>query len=225
MKRFVCLVLAAMVAAGASAWFENFDGYANGQQLHGLNGWVGWDNNPAAGALVSNAQSFSAPHSLEILGASDLVRTFTGVTSGLWAFTGEVFIPSNFTGTSYFIMLNTYNHGGPYNWSVQIHFDAATNTADDDFGTHAPVPIVRNQWMDLLVNIDLGADSRTVFLGGNQVSTGTWTQTNGALAVAAIDLFANNAPAAYYDDLGLVPEPSVVAALGLASLALLRRRR
>lgn len=226
MRRFVCLALGATLSVGALAnWSDNFDAYSNGQQLHGLGGWAGWDNSSGAGALVSNAHSASTPNSAEIAAGSDLTHQFTGATSGLWAFLGKVYIPTAFTGTSYFIMLNTYAHGGPYNWSVQLHFDAATNTASDDNGTATPVAFVRDAWIDFRVDIDLGADTRTVSLGGNVVSTGSWTGGTGALNVGAIDLFGNGAGNVYYDDLALVPEPATMAALAVGALALLRRRK
>ena len=229
MRNFVCLALVAALATGASAqWSDNFDGYANATQLHGVGGWKGWDNVPGAGALVTNAQSSSAPHSVAITGASDLVHTYSGANSGLWAYTGQVFIPSNFTGTTYFILLNIYNDAGPYDWSVQVHFDALTNTAFDDLGTSATLPFTRNSWTDFRVDIDLTADSKVVWLGGSQLSTGTWTQgTAGALDVGAVDLYANNASPVYYDNLALtpVPEPMTLAVLGMGALGVLRRRR
>lgn len=226
MRRLVCLALGASLSVGAMAnWSDDFDSYSNGDQLHGLGGWAGWDNSSAAGALVSNAHSASSPNSAEIAAGSDLTHQFTGATSGPWAFLGKVYIPTAYTGSSYFIMLNTYNHGGPYNWSVQLHFDGDTNTATDDNGTATPVAFARDTWMDFRVDIDLDNDSRTVSLDGNVVSTGSWTGGSGALNVGAIDLFGNGAGNVYYDDLALVPEPTTICALALGALALRRRRK
>ena len=93
-------------------WSDNFDSYATGSQLHGQGGWKGWDNNPAAGALTSSAQARSAPNSAAIVGASDLVHEYSGYTSGQWVYTAWQYVPTNFTGQSYFILLNTYNDAG-----------------------------------------------------------------------------------------------------------------
>src|SRR4030067_3611190 len=92
--------------------------------MHGQGGWKGWDNSPAAGALTSDDQARSVPNSVAILGASDLTHPYAGYTSGAWTYTAWQYIPTDFTGTSYFILLNTYNDGGPYNWSTEVSFDS-----------------------------------------------------------------------------------------------------
>lgn len=226
MRRLTCAALVAVLSTAAMAqyWNDNFDSYANGSQLHGVGGWKGWDNSAGAGALVSDAQSTSAPNSVDINGGSDLVQVFSGATSGSYTFLSKVYVPGNYTGTSYFIMLNQYNDGGPYNWSVQIHFDAATDTAADDFGTGS-VAFTRDTWLDLMVFIDLDADVVTSFLNGNTMGTRSWKGATGFQEVAAIDLFANGASTIYYDDMQLVPEPATMSALALGALALVRRRR
>ena len=61
-------------------WSENWDAYANGQQMHGLNGWTGWEGSAGAGALVSNLQYLSEPNAININGASDLVHPYAGYT-------------------------------------------------------------------------------------------------------------------------------------------------
>ena len=71
-------------SAHAQLLTDNFDSYINGSQMHGQGGWKGWDNNPAWGALVTNALSYSPPNSVEIVGASDLVHEFSGASSGPW---------------------------------------------------------------------------------------------------------------------------------------------
>ena len=106
-------------------WSDNFDSYATGSQLHGQGGWKGWSNDPAAGALTSSAQARSAPNSAAIVGASDLVHEYSGYTSGPWVYTAWQYAPTDMTGLSYFILLNTYNDAGTNNWSTQVQFDAA----------------------------------------------------------------------------------------------------
>ena len=97
---------------GQAPWNENFDFYPLNSQLHGLGGWKGWDNNPVFGALVSNSQQRSAPHSVSITGNSDLVHEYSGHTSGEWVYTAWQYIPGAYSGEGYFLLQNTYNDGG-----------------------------------------------------------------------------------------------------------------
>jgi len=239
MKKLAVIAVAATFAVAANAqWSDNFDSYANGTQLHGLNNWQGWLGNPANGALVTNAQSSSGPHSVEVIGPNvDVVNVFAGATSGIWMFSGEVFVPTAYTNTanqgSHFIMLNEYV--GTQNWSVQMWFDGATNMVRQNGGSgntfvETQVAIVRNQWVGFNFVIDLGANSVVGTYNGSTVLTGQWYDTvAGTAQIEAIDLFAWNSSAVYYDNLNLaiVPEPGtfVAVGIGLAGLLALRRRK
>lgn len=199
-------------------WSDNFDSYAAGSQLIGQGGWDGWDASPAAGALVSTAQAHSAPNSAEIVGATDLVHQFSGYTSGVWNFSTQVYVPTSFSGDSYFILLNTYAHLGPYNWSSQIHFNSASNQVIGDPGPSNPggsAALVKGQWVELRVEINLDADTQTVFYNNQMLYTGSWTEGQsgaGALNIGAVDLFANGASVVYYDDISLTAVAASCAA-------------
>ena len=237
MNKLAVLAAVATFAVAANAqWSDNFDGYANGQQLHGVGGWTGWGNNAAAGALVTNAQSSSAPHSVDISGAADLVQEFTGATSGIWMFSGDIYIPTAFTGISWFIMMNTYTAagGGGGNWSMQMQFNAGTGMITNTGGsnntvTQTQIPFIRGQWVPFDVTIDLDNNSHIGRYNGTEVVSGPWYGAPGVAAIANIDLFANNATSVYYDnlELAIVPEPGTFVALGvgLAGLLALRRRK
>ncbi len=77
--------------------------------MHGQGGWKGWDNNGAYGALVSSNQAYAGAKAVAIVGASDLVHTYSGATNGIWTYTARQFVPTNFSGRQYFILLNKYN--------------------------------------------------------------------------------------------------------------------
>jgi hypothetical protein len=107
-KLFLGLPLAmAMTMSTHAAITENFESYVLGSDLHGQDSWKGWNNSPTAGALVSDAYAYSGTQSVNITGASDLVRTFSGVAGGQWTLSIQQYIPTtSATGTSYFILMN-----------------------------------------------------------------------------------------------------------------------
>lgn len=201
-------------AVHAQSWSDNFDGagYTAGASVVGVGGWEEWG--PGAGANVSNAQALSAPHSIDISGAADLVHQYPGVTSGKWVYRTMQYIPSGTTGLTYFILLNTYNSGqAVYNWSVQVGFNAAAGTLTGDFGAAAngSAPLVLDAWVEIKVFIDLDNDVTEFFYNGEQVgpayswSDGVFGAGTGVTELGAVDLYANTASSVYYDDMELYP--------------------
>ena len=190
-------------------YFENFDGYTAGSDVAGQGGWIGWGNDPSAGATVVNDPSSSAPNSVRIEGASDLVHPFSGYTSGSWTITAKQFVPNDFNGASAFIFLNTYVDGDG-SWSTQVSFDSATGMVSNDAGATASnsLPLVKGQWVELKLVVDLDNDLQTFFYNGSQLYSGTWKSQYDDVGVAnlgALDLFANDASAVYYDDIRIAP--------------------
>lgn len=230
MKNRLLLALPVALATTLTATADvadNFDSYVAGSQLHGQGGWKGWDNSAGAGALVSSAFAYSSPNSVNITGGSDLVRTFSGVTSGLWTFSIMQYIPSTSTGNSYFILLNQYNDGGPYDWSVQIQNNMGTSLITSDIGGGATLPMVKDAWAEYRFDISITGNTVSEYYNNQFLSTHAWHDGTGQNALGAIDLYANNAGPVYYDNLqvSLVPEPSAISFMALVGLALLIRSR
>ena len=199
---------------------DNFDSYAAGTQLHGVNGWKGWDNDPAFSAPVTSAQSNSPSQSLDISGDADLVHEYCEIDVNEfpgqgWFCSTWQYIPSDFQSGgngqfagSYFIVLNTYEDGGPYNWSVQMQFDSndgmlkvyygdGTNTID--------VPYIVDQWVPIEVIIDLNNDWTQVYYDHQLIAEYSWTggalgEGGGALEIAAVDFYAKGSSSIFYDD-------------------------
>lgn len=187
-------------------WSDNFDSYATGSQMHGQGGWKGWDNVPSAGALTSNAQVRSTPNSVAILGGSDLVHPYTGYISGLLTYTAWQYIPTDFSGQTYFILLNTYNDGGPNSWSTQVYFDSAADRVVNYGVSGGSLPLIKGSWVEIKVWIDLNNDKQYFYYNNQLLYSGTWTNevsVGGVLNLAAIDLFANGSSVVYYDDISL----------------------
>jgi hypothetical protein len=199
---------------------ENFDGYANGSQMHGQGGWRGWDNSPAAGAPVSQAQARSGAQSVEIDGAADLIHEFCTAGHGAWSYTAWQFIPSNFSANStdpyagsYFILLDSYQDAGPYHWAVQMVADSNDGMMKVYYGQGVntlPVPYETNRWVKIKAIIDLDDDWTRVYYDDALVAQYPWTggvlgDSGGALDIGAVDLFANGSSPVYYDDLLFEP--------------------
>ena len=159
--------------------FEDFDSYKNGMALDGVNGWGGWDDSQGAIAFVSDVQSLSPPHSVEIVGTQDSVQQYLGAyCEGVWTFRISQYIPSDMTGTAWFIMLNTYEDNGPKNWSTQVNMSA--NTGLVTVATSGEqLPLITDEWVEIRVEIDLLADLQTFFYGGTQLFTDSWSISMG----------------------------------------------
>jgi len=138
-------------------------------------------------------------NSVEIVPAADLVHEFD-ITGGRWEFTAMQYIPSGTTGTSFFILLNTYNDGGSKDWSVQTQFNLGTGAITTQYDSSASAVIVYDQWVEFKCVIDLDDNTVDEYYNGVFFSTHQW---DGDLhkTLQAIDLFGNNASSVYYDDI------------------------
>ena len=204
MRRLIgtlAFILLAGVAGNsrASEFTEGFETYAAGTGVHGQGGWKGWNNVAAAGAPVSNRVAHGGRNSIEILGSSDLVHEFR-LTGGQWVVTAYQYIPTGAKGTTYFILLNTYQDSGPYDWSAQTEFDMTAGTITPvTGGTGSTAKIVYDQWVQIRLVVDLTANTFEESYNGTKIVAGTWdNNTHGTLQ--AIDLFGNGASSAFYDD-------------------------
>jgi len=203
-KQIAALALAVVLGLAGSIWAsefaEDFESYAAGTGLHGQGGWKGWNNLASADALVSNLYSRGGRQSVEVVGTSDLVHEF-GLSGGTWILTAHQYVPSDSRGISYFILLNTYNDGGPDDWSIQTEYDLETGEIRPFFGaTGDGARIAYDRWVEIRLVIDLTANTFEEYYDGVKIAAGEWDDTaNGTLG--AIDLYANAASAVYYDDI------------------------
>ena len=230
MKRLVlsfgaAAVLAALSATASANWYEDFDSYQVGSGLHGQGGWAGWEGDPQWDAYVTDLYARSAPNSLESTLNTDIVQEFEGYTSGQWTLTAWQYVPEDFAGESYIVLLNTYGVG-VHNWSAQLRFDDEGFVESEFEG--AQTDLIYDQWVEVRFEIDLDADVQDIYYDGSLLSSKSWTDGvsgGGALNIGALDLFANGASPIYWDDLSLVPTPGVLALLGAGLLGARRRRR
>lgn len=209
------------VAPNLVDWYENWDSYPTGQNMHGIGGWKGWGNTPSATAYTSDVQRISLPNSIDVNGGTDLVHEYA-ISSGVWTYTASQYIPTSFSGTSYFILLNQYDDpGNNLNWSIEIQFDSASNSVINDGPDGGVLAMVKGQWVELRTEIDLDADWVEFYYGGALLFDGVWSQAmsgGGITSIGAVDLFANGATPVYYDDLSLV-EPGAVDTMHIGDIA------
>lgn len=205
-------------------WSDGFDTYADGSEIIGQGGWVGWFEDGGAGATVTSERSSGAPHSLRIEGGSDVVQEF-GINSGQWTVKGMHYLARNdHTADTYFIMNNEYNGAaGTAQWAIEMQFDVTTGTVIDDF-QGGSLPIAYDRWAPIEIIIDLDANTVQTNYDGQFLSAGVWNSQGGAQAIAAIDLFSNG-PRSYFDSLSVTPEPTSVLLLVAGAGVALRRRK
>jgi hypothetical protein len=204
-----------MKPSSMRGWSDDFSAYTLGQFLDGDatdGGWKGWDNDPTYGAFVVDTYELSVPHSVEIVDQVDLVHEFGGYTAGQWTFTAWIYVPDDFVGNSYFILLSDYADGAGQDnkWAVQMRFDGDQGIVESEFDGIS-VWLLTGQWVELRFEIDLDTDWLEMYYDGALLHEKAWTagpnnQGDGVLNIAAVDLFANAASAVYYDDLSLEGE-------------------
>jgi hypothetical protein len=200
-------------------WYDGLAAYDAGSQMDGQGGWFGWDMNPVAGALVSDAQEYSVPNSVDIAGSTDLVHEFCGADSGKWVFSAWCYVPGDFqsggsgdSAGSYLILLSYYDWADPGSdsaWSAQLHADSYTNTFRRDGDTPSSLPLIKDAWVEVRVVVNLDADFYRVFYDDVELGAAeSWSAgiygTGGFLNIAAVDLYAQESTSVYWDDLRLV---------------------
>jgi phage baseplate assembly protein gpV len=214
----LCLGAGATICVSArGSWNENFDSYVAGSALEGQGGWHGWDADPSVTGYVSDTQSRSTPNSVEIAWWTttqwtDEVHEYSDINSGIWTYTLWQYIPSTMVGSTYFILLNTYQNGVHNNpdWSLQLVSSAEVGDIHDYDVPDSSLPIVTNAWSEIKVVIDFSADSQQVYYNGALLLQKGWTdgvQPGGALNLAAVDLYSDQAysTSVYYDDMSVLP--------------------
>ncbi len=201
------------VMAIQGEWADNFDSYLTDSELHGQGGWKGWGDDITYGATVTDNKALSLPNSVAVVGQTDIVHEYTEANTGFWTYTAWQFIPNNYAGASSFILLNAYDDlGTDISWSVEVVFDSASGTVYNNGKSSGSLPLVFGRFVELRVEIDLVNDEQSFYYDGDLLYSGSWTgevSDAGALNLAAVDLFANDASVVYYDDMSLtiaIPE-------------------
>lgn len=201
---------------GGTPWYEDFETHYPNVGCGGWRGWKGWDDDPAFDAPATNGQAHDGANSLNIVGDGDLVHEFEGVDEGLWSFSAWQYIPSDYVAGgvgqlegSWFLLLNTYQDGGPYNWSMGLHaVDDVIRVYQGAGYDSIDVPYETDRWTKIQVIVDLDDDWTRVYYDDDFITEYQWTggifgDGGGALDIACVDLYAHTSSSVYYDDLAL----------------------
>ena len=196
-----------LVNLGGLPWVETFRHYFAENGMHGQRDWEGWGGDPAFDALTSEAHACSDTLSVNIKGQADLVYPFTGADSDNWVFSAQVYVPEEMFEASYFILLNTYpaDPDHPEHWSLQLELNGGEGVLKD-YNSDGAIPLIKGQWAEIRVEIDLDEDEQSVFYEGVHLVTKSWSDgvaPGGALNIGAVDLYAAGSTSVYYDDLVL----------------------
>lgn len=205
------------IAGEVSSWSEGFEVYELNSDIVGQGGWEMWGGlSSSPTARVISDMSHSGNISLKIRGKADqtgddIVHQFNGCTTEVWELSAWQYIPSNASGgTTYLILLNQYEcDGSNYNWSTQIKFDPDLNIVESN-NDGSTLTLIKNEWVKVIVIIDLDNDTQSIYYDGQLLVTKSWTDGlsgGGELNIAAINLFSNTLENVdvFYDDFILRP--------------------
>ena len=195
---------------------DDFDSYLHGSGItgQGTPPWELWDagGGAALDGTVDNTTATSSPNSLLATDAEvDVVQIFD-ITSGQWQLTVQTYIDTSVAfDNGFVIMLNQFERPyagcGTCNWSLQIVLDPFALTVESQFGGEI-TPLLPDQWVELVADIDLDADTLDVYYGGTQFVFGAiWSENTGAAGmpwIQAIDLYSQT-PGMRWDDVSLQP--------------------
>lgn len=228
---------AAIMALGAglaqAGYITSFDSFSSGQQLAAVDGWQGWDNVASHAGTIDTLNAYSGNSSLRIgSGYTDAVRTFANADSGVWNFSARQFLASGQSGSTYVILMNTYQDNAAWSshmWAGQLNFDLTAGVVRDDF-RGGSVAIAFDEWALITMTIDLTNNTLSQYYNGALVASGAWkTSAGSALNIAALDLYTAGGNTALYDDISLsgpsdIPSPGSLAAMASVAAVLSVRR-
>ena len=205
----ILLVLSSLVSpAFAQLDSDSFESYAVGSTIAGQGSWDTWDQAAGVDSVVVDTfnSTTGGVNSLELQDNDDIVRLFNGLNQGQFEFTSNVYVPSGQAGTYYFILLNTYEHNGPKNWSVQIEMSDATGLVTDAGGSSAitglstPTQLRYDQWIEIRVVVDIDNNLYSAYYAGTEIMRENVWQVGGSNQMRCLDLYNGSGGTFYYDD-------------------------
>lgn len=223
-RNLAALILASLWMTPVQAqWTDSFESYADGSVLDGQGGWHGWDGIDSNNARVASLFASDGSQCLQVLPGCDSIQEFDGFDSGKWTVAADLYIPSSFVGRVYFILMNSYQNGGPYQWSGQIAIDGDFSEMQCFCGSGAPAiaPLVHDTWVELRCEVDLDGDLVEVYYADVLMGSYAWSAgpfgggSYGLLQVDAVDIFSDSGSyphttELYFDNFRVTPQQGAV---------------
>ena len=197
---FAAVALVAAQVAPAQVVNENFDSHALGTDMHNLDGWEGWYGDAAVGGFVTDEQANTGNHSLRFTRPVDLAPYWDSITSGNWIMVMMQYVPAAASnGDAYYGVLHSYEKGaaGSAGWITEVISDFATGDVRISGGETARLPLVRDAWAEIKVELDFNAQVATFYYNGGFLGT------RDATSLSGLDLWANSNDVMYFDDFWL----------------------
>lgn len=190
---------------------ENLDNYTLGGISAQSDLWAPWSGGsvPAEDALVSDAQVFSAPHSLLIANANgdDQLLLLGDRTSGNFILRWKMFIP---TGSSGYYNLQKFQAtpGVAGGFAMEANFAAAgTGSINAGVANAATFTYPQGQWFDVAHHIDIDNNKITLLIDGELAYSWPFNYQANALTgtaqLGAINFYGNTGNLYYVDDIQL----------------------
>ncbi len=200
----IALALVGAASAASAQWSDNFDSYPVGP-LAGNGAWAVWCSGGIDGA-VDTAFAHSGTKSFRADANTDMVQTFSGVTSGQWVFSCMTYVPTGTTGIGAMVLLNQYPcPTANSQWSISTNINADSGLVQAWGGQ--TVPLVTGQWVEYRLEIDLDADTFNELYNAQALVTGgSWSGNiapGGLPQLQALDLYSQSMNGMYYDTISL----------------------
>jgi hypothetical protein len=140
--------------------------------------------------------------------------------SDFWVMEGYVFLPTDHSGDSFWIMNSAYARGdgsadepaGGTVWHVQMEMNSndgciLNSTFAGDCTTLPSLPLLKGQWTKVEVRYNFNLDSVSIFYGDQFLMGYRWSADLGeapdTLFLGNYDLFNNQGTATYWDDVSI----------------------
>jgi len=195
-------------ANNGEAWCDDFEDYPLGT-IQGRNGWTGFGADPGLAGSVTTAQNHTPAGSQSLsLVLEDTLRPLSGydrAAASSWIARAWIFVPSTMTGPAFFTVNSDYS--GAIQGTIpgaKVRAEVTRGLLYNDL-TNATLPLITDEWVELVVMINLGQDRVAIYYDGRLLDEHAWTIRGGSLEIAAMHPIGDESSGFYCDDLSVHP--------------------